>query len=347
MPCQAAENALKIYKKAKAEQFGIQEANIEDLTTLDDDAIYQEIETLKQTDEFLSLINLIPKDSVLKETLGVGTGCVIASRSDTNAGQRRQALSVTSGEVMRVDCENVNFDTFVSFDQLDTHARTDHFADLLERDSNYQMAQDVSRIGFHGKIARKQTDRNQNPNGEDVLPGWFQAIREYNPDAMLTSADIDPSVIVEGNYLNVEHVARVLKSKIAPHYRYSNDLVMLIGSDLVDHSGKSYRPITLNTNGMTKKSILKQVDGSFASLPSFTPSNFPAKGMLITSFDNLSVYFLLGSLRCAVGIVNSGEDRIENRKSLKLAYGIEQLSKAAALDYENVSFSQYSFDNEK
>ena len=80
----------------------------------------------------------------------------------------------------------------------------------------------------------------------------------------------------------------------------------------------------------------KQVIGTYGGLPAFSVPGFPTTGILVTSFKNLSIYIQKDSIRRSVAKKNDKLDQIENFESMNMAYVIEELDKAAALEFDNV-----------
>lgn len=63
---------------------------------------------------------------------------------------------------------------------------------------------------------------------------------------------------------------------------------------------------------------------------------FPSTGIMVTSYDNLSIYIQEGSIRRSMGKKNDEKDQVENFESMNIAYVIEELGKAAAIKFKNV-----------
>jgi hypothetical protein len=64
------------------------------------------------------------------------------------------------------------------------------------------------------------------------------------------------------------------------------------------------------------------------NLPAVRVPYFPARGLLVTKLENLSIYWQEGSRRRTV-LDNAKRDRIENYESVNDAYVIEDLECAA------------------
>jgi hypothetical protein len=67
-----------------------------------------------------------------------------------------------------------------------------------------------------------------------------------------------------------------------------------------------------------------------AGLPTVTVPFFPARGLVVTSYDNLSIYFQTGAVRRAI-IDNPKRDRVEEYLSSNDAYVVEDYGKFGAV----------------
>lgn len=341
MTTEITREKLSKYLEEKATEHNIEIESASELTHLPDHALNSEIIKIKATDEFLNRVNIMPVTTEFGNTLGLGSGQLIASRADTANGIGREPVSAHNGESMPAICVQINFDTYVTYNTLNTYSLMDNFQELLDNEMSYQSTQDIARVGFHGETSKAQSDRDTYPNGEDLAQGWFQALREFKPESIISSGKAENEVRLlhpDGDYLTITDAVRAVKNKLPLIYRNVNDLVVLIGSELVDMDGKQYYRDYNDSNGKDKKSKMRQVEGGYVGLPAFTPSNFPPFGVFITSFDNLSIYMLKSTLRRNHAKNNPSEDRIETFTSVKMCYVIEQLSKSAALDFKNVKF---------
>lgn len=76
---------------------------------------------------------------------------------------------------------------------------------------------------------------------------------------------------------------------------------------------------------------------TYGGLPSYTCPHFPAKGVVVTSFDNLSIYFQDSSWRRHL-LENPKRSRAEDYNSRNEGYVVEQLGKFAGIEAGNVEF---------
>lgn len=302
--------------------------------------IPDELALIRQTDEFLSRINLVPVKLESESVIGLGSGKLIAARVDTAHGGERQPRRMKPTVDMKYQCQQVNFDTQITFGSLDAFAHYPDFNDQLEREIRKHINLDMIRLGFFGKAVADDSDYETNPNGEDVASGWIQKLRENRPDSMLTKADANILIGAGGDYETVNDAVIAVKSKIAPHYRDVNNLVVLLGSDLVSYDQANFYQKQVDAHQPVNQIELRQIKESYGAMPAFMPSCFPARGIMVTSFDNLSIYFLINSLRRTFGNRNDRANCIDNFESVSIDYIIEHLDKAAAIDFELVQLKQ-------
>ncbi|MNP51681.1 Phage major capsid protein, P2 family [compost metagenome] len=122
---------------------------------------------------------------------------------------------------------------------------------------------------------------------------------------------------------------------IDPVFRDEGDLIAIIGSDLLAHDkGKLYAS---QGQTPTEKERIEdaQVIATYGGLPAFLIPFFPAKGILVTSWANLSIYFQDTSWRRHL-LENPKRSRVEDYNGRNEGYVIEQLGKFAYLESDGV-----------
>ncbi|MCO1337035.1 phage major capsid protein, P2 family, partial [Microbulbifer sp. OS29] len=180
------------------------------------------------------------------------------------------------------------------------------------------------------------------PNGEDVNKGWLQKLREYNGGSNWFDGSTGTKVLNEihigadGDFENLDSALLALKQMIHPSHRGAKDLVAIVGEDLIaEEKAALYK--AYGQNPSEKERVEKEVVTKvYAGLPVETNvPNFPARGILITSLDNLSYYYQSTSMRRQV-TDNPKRDRIEEYNSVNDGYVIEDEEKAAGMEFANV-----------
>ncbi|AAW86507.1 major capsid protein [Aliivibrio fischeri ES114] len=328
--------AVEGYKKAVAAS-----NNVSDVTekfNVTPNGAQKIIAQIRERNWLLGKINIVPVSNQKGEAIGLGVTGMIASRTNTKAGKERQTKAVYNMKPMPYLCEKVDFDSHIRYEQLDAFAHLPNFNQLINSQTREQIDMNKVTIGWYGKSCAEDTDASANPNGEDVCKGWFQAIRDNNPDAMLTQGETANEIRIGegGDFINLDLAVMNVKGLLADECANANDLVALIGSDLLAYDKAKF--YTAHGNTPSEKSLIedKQVIGTYGGLPAFCPPSFPPTGIFVTSFKNLSLYIQKDSIRRSVAVKNDKRDQIENFESMNMAYVVEQLAKAAALEFDNV-----------
>lgn len=153
-----------------------------------------------------------------------------------------------------------------------------------------QIALDKMQIGWHGKtIAENTTEEDLS----DVNKGWLTLLKEQKPSNVLEGGKTENQITLFGadsDFKNLDDLALDLKQGLDLRHQNRNDLVFLVGADLVGAETK----IIAKQHGLTptEKAALGSHNllGSFGGLNAITPPNFPAKGAVVITLSNLSIY---------------------------------------------------------
>ncbi len=303
------------------------------------------IEDIKDTDDFLDRINIITTNNQIGEAIGLGVGNLIASRTDTSSGKKRTTRSAHDLSAMPFECVQTNFDTHITYEQLDAFAHLKDFEGRVNNQIRIQADLDKVRVGFYGKSTEVNTDIDANPNGEDVNKGWIQALRDHKTKNVLTEMVKDSNEIrigKDGDFINLDIAVLTLKQLLDPVFASSHDVIAIVGNDLIANDQARLYAENGSTPSEKSKIEMRQVISTYGGLPTFVVSNFPPRGIMVTSFDNLSIYIVKNSIRKSVAVKNDSCDRIENFESMNMAYVVEQLGKAATLEFDNVKLKNPS-----
>ena len=299
-------------------------------------SVQQKLETkMQESSEFLSKVNIIGVTEQEGEKLGLGVSGPIASRTNTNAKDREtRDLSTLDGTKYR--CEQTNFDTHLKYAKLDAWAK---FADFQSRVANAiltRQALDRIVIGFNGVKAMADTDLAANPLLQDVNKGWLQHLRELAPERVLglVAAGLPGKVIIGdtdgADYANLDAAVTDAVNLLDPWYQEDTGLVAIVGRKLLNDK---YFPL-VNTKQAPTETLAADIIISqkrIGGLPAARVPFFPDNAILITRFDNLSIYFQEGARRRRVEDVPK-RDRVENYESSNDAYVIEDLGLAALVE---------------
>ncbi|KNH02608.1 Phage major capsid protein [Qipengyuania citrea LAMA 915] len=305
---------------------------------------------LRDSSEFLKLINVVGVDEQEGAVLGVGVSRSLASRTDTSNGQRRDPTAVGGAtEKHRYLCKKTDFDWSMRYALLDAWRHRPDFETLLRDDILAQQAEDRMMIGFNGIVAAADTDRVANPLLQDVNEGWLHKIRTAAPEqvmnggftagaiyikagAELYDESADNAATAKADYASLDALVQDAKRGIHPRHRGSNDLVVIVGHDLLDDkyfniaqkSGATATEVEATDRIMRSTTML-------GGLEAIRVSGFPANAIMITKLSNLSIYWQEGSRRRH--LKDEPEyDRIANYESVNEAYVVEEYELAVLVE---------------
>lgn len=296
-------------------------------------SVQQTLETkIQESSEFLSKINIIGVTEMEGEKLKLGITGPIAGRTNTNQAERQtRDLSELSND--KYKCVKTDFDTHIPYAKLDAWAK---FADFQTRIRDVilrRQALDRIVIGFNGTSVAANTDLAANPMLQDVNKGWLQVMREKAPQRVLGSGKTAGTVKVGngGDYANLDAAVFDAITMIDPWFRDDTQLVAIVGRELMHDK---YFPLVNKQQGNVETLAADVVISQkrLGGLQAVTVPFFPANAILITRFDNLSIYFQEGARRRHV-IENPKRDRIENYESSNDAYVIEDYGMAAMIEH--------------
>lgn len=285
--------------------------------------------------EFLKKINHIPVTSQLGQRVGVGVSQPLAGRTDTNIKERMTSeIADVQGDEYR--CMQTNTDTHISYRTLDSWAHMDNFQKTYNGNLSLQKARDRLMIGFNGETAAPVTDKTANPLLQDVNIGWLAKVRNNQPSRIL-GYDSDGEATTDtykvgdgGNYKTLDMlVFDMITNLLDPWHQGADDLVVLVGREIWTSHGLS---LLSSSTLPTERNALSTwfAAQTVAGLPCVMPPFFPVRGVVVTSYSNLSIYYQIGTLRRTI-IDNPKRDRIEEYHSENEAYVVEDFGKFAGV----------------
>lgn len=171
-----------------------------------DPTIQQRLETkIQESSEFLTKVNVIGVDEQEGEKVGLGVGGTVASRTNTKV-KKREPSSIGTLSSDKYRAEQTDFDTYVSYKQLDAWAKFPDFQTRLASAIAQRQALDRIQIGFYGTSAAEQTDRTAHPLLEDVNIGWLQQYRTHAPDRVLKEGAVAGKITIgkTGDFKNID-----------------------------------------------------------------------------------------------------------------------------------------------
>lgn len=281
---------------------------------------------IQQSSEFLSKINVVLVNEMAGKAVGLGISRPIASRTNTDS-KERQATDPSVLDERGYFCRQTNFDTAIKYNKIDQWAKFPDFYPRFRNAIVQRQALDRIMIGFNGTNHSENTNIVENPKLQDVNKGWLQKQREENASRTLkTGKKQDGKIIIgaEGDYHNLDAlVMNLVDEMIDEVHRDNPDLVVITSRRTV---ADKYFPLVNkqqeNTEKLAADLLISQK--RMGNLPVYAPPFFPEGVLIVTTFDNLSLYVQEGSRRRTL-IDNPKRDQIENYESSNEDYYIEDL----------------------
>lgn len=293
-------------------------------------SVQQKLETrIQESSDFLKRVNVIGVTEQSGAKLGLGVGSPIASTTDTSVKDRETA-DVTDLDENGYNATQTNFDSHITYALLDAWAKFPDFQTRIRDVIVRRQALDRIAIGFNGKTRAKTSDRNANPLLQDVNKGWLQRMRDQAPQRVMDHGATVGKVKVgaAGDYANLDAlVVDLVASMIEPWHQDDTALVVMCGRGLLHDK---YFPLINKTQAPSEMLAADVITSQkrIGNLPAVTVPFFPANAVLVTSFDNLSLYYQDSARRRTI-VDNAKRDRIENFESSNDAYVVEDLGRAA------------------
>jgi len=288
-------------------------------------SVQQTLETrIQESSDFLTRINVLGVQEKTGEKIGLGVSGPASGRTNTAGGTARSTRDLTTLNADGYDCQKTNFDTHIPYALLDAWAK---FPDFQVRITNARIQRqqlDRIMIGFNGTSIAATTDFNANPLLQDVNKGWLQKCRERAPEHVMkevVAASGKIKIGAGGDYGNLDALVFDMVQMLDPWYRTDPRLVAIVGDGLLHDK---YFPI-VNTSDKATEKVAADVIMSTKRLggrPAFTVPYFPPGKVLLTSFENLSLYYQEGARRNHIN-EEPKLDRIEFYESSNDDYVVE------------------------
>ena len=302
-------------------------------------SVQQKLESkIQESSDFLGRINISPVVEMQGDKLGLGVSGPAASRTDTTT-KDRQTRDISTLDSRGYQCVKTNSDTHITYAKLDAWAKFPDFQtrvrDLIVR----RQALDRILIGWNGTSIAADTDLAANPLLQDVNKGWLQHLREDAPDRVMKEGKVAGKITIGvgggSDYQNLDALVFDAISGLDPWYQQDPDLVVLMGRNLLT---EKYFPL-VDVSQAPSETLAADIVISqkrVGGLQAATVPYFPDNKLLITTYDNLSIYWQEGARRRRME-ENAKRDRIENYESSNDAYVVEDIGRAVMA--ENIVFA--------
>lgn len=294
---------------------------------------------VQETSHFLSLINIVQVSEQEGEKIGLGVANQpLAYRTANGPRTPVDPIAMDSSGYF---CRQTNFDTQITYAQLDQWAKFPNFQQLVRDAILGQVARDRIMIGWNGTSAAATTDRATNPLLQDVNIGWLKKLRLAAPARVISEALPGIGKVrigLTGDYVDIDAlVYDLINNIIDPWHRNALaalGFAVIMSRDLnADRLFPLVQTVQPPSEMMAADVIMRS--GKAGGLPVVHVPYFPANSLLITPLSNLSIYWQSGTRRRRI-VDNPARDRIEDYQSVNEAYVIEDMGKCAFV--ENIQF---------
>jgi len=291
-------------------------------------------EKIQLSSDFLGRINIVPVTEQTGDTIALSVNQTIAGRTDTNGSGERNPADPTGAGKNTYACQKTDFDIALPYAKLDAWAKFDDFAAKWAGACASAIALDRIMIGFNGTRIAATTDRAANPKLQDVNIGWLQKIRDRAPERYMKEVAAGSSAVkvgATGDYKNLDALVQDSVSNFIDEvHQDATDLVVICGRSLLDDKNFAIVNQTQDNQNTLAGQVLigqKQIGG----LPAARVPFFPDNAILITSFDNLSIYYQEAAKRRAI-IDEPKKNRVADYQSSNEDYVIEAYEKVAFVE---------------
>lgn len=245
-----------------------------------------------QTD-FLGRINIQGVKMGHGEKLGLGQNKSVASTTDTRIQPRRPTGLFDLEGIDEYLCTQTDYDIAIDWRVIDNWGYLPDFQTRLANLAVKTIAQDMQRCGFNGTHRVKTSNRELYPNLEDVNIGWLEKIRQHNAERHINGITVGAA----HEFKNMDALAEmVVHELIGEQHRQAGDLVAITSTGLVTDK---YLNLINQDHAPTEQHAANALymKKNLGTLAVDTPNFFVPNGLLITSYDNLSIYQQRGTLR--------------------------------------------------
>jgi P2 family phage major capsid protein len=293
------------------------------------------IAAYQESADFLKQINVFPVDNAKGEKIGLQIGSSVAGTTDTRVKARTPVAVGTLDLLDEYDCTQTNYDVAYYWSLLNAWKHHPDFKAKLQAMVIKAIALDKLCIGFNGLYRAPTSDRIANPLLQDVKKGWLQKIRDIAPEQHYEGVDDGTGNLVikvgAGNeFKTVDGLVEfAVEEYIAEQHRESG-LIAICGRGILSDK---YLPLLNTIQDPTEQLAARTIyaNKQLGTLQALHVPKFPAKTILITTPDNLSIYMQSGTLNRS--IVEQPEwDRAVDYQSVNEDFVVEDYSKCVLLE---------------
>jgi len=293
------------------------------------------IAAYQEAADFLKQINIFPVDNAKGEKIALLVGTTIAGTTDTRVKARAPTAVGSLDLLDEYDCTQTNYDVAYYWSLLNAWKHHPNFKAKLQSMVVRAVALDKLCIGFNGLYRAPTSDRVANPLLQDVKKGWLQKIRGNAPEQHYAGVDDGTGKLVTkigaGNEFKTLDglVEFAVEEYIAEQHRDSG-LIAICGRGVLSDK---YLPLLNTIQDPTEQLAARTIyaNKQLGTLRALHVPKFPAKTILITTPDNLSIYLQSGTLMRSIA-EQPEWDRAVDFQSVNEDFVVEDYTKAVLIE---------------
>jgi len=274
---------------------------------------------------FLQMINIFPVTEIKGDKVGIGLSGNVSGRTDTSGSAERVAKSLVALDSDGYELNKTDSDVALKYSIIDAWSKFKDFAERYMKAVRLAIGNDRLKIGWVGTSAAANTVA---ADLSDVNIGWLEQIRTYNAGAQYVLGAAGSVTLGSPTFPNLDSLVYSALNTVEEVFRDDPDLVVLVGRNVMQAAKGSYYDNQGDTP--TEKAVLedKKSYNTYGGLVAYTPPFFDADSILVTSFDNLSIYWQETSWR-RQQLDNPKKDQYEDFNTRNEGYIVEELGKTS------------------
>lgn len=279
--------------------------------------------------EFSKLINILP---VVDRDGSSFLGCLgDPATGRTDVSEKDRETHPLLAKPLQYRTVKTDTDIHIPYAALNQWA-LGNFTENYNKFVTTRLGLDRLIIGWQGESQdQKNTDITTDALMTNVNKGWLQVMREQHPSNIIGDKLSNPITFgVGGDYESLDQAVLDMVQFIPEVMR--DGLGVLVGESLLQ-----WEQQRIYNNQQIEKQKTADTFNIFGNLPRMSCPGFPSLGLVITSPDNLSIYWKEGSyLRQTQHVAK--RERVEDYHSREEAYVVENAKKFIALEPKAISF---------
>lgn len=253
------------------------------------------IDGVQSAHDFLEQIRMETGPTQVVNSLDMAEVGLVSGRTNTDEEDRKTtSLAGVSG--VEYIARATDHDTHISFAELNKWSRRnrDKFQLFVQKRRTASKANDIVKIGWHGKEAAAVTNKEKNPLGQDVNIGWIERVRQNKSDNIIDGAANNITIGEGGTYESLDAAVIALKAQIPKHKQ--KGLKLFASAEFFED--RAMRLVEKQTITEAGEGKLLQAEYLLAGgIIGETPDYFPDNTLILTNPKNLVFYTQEGSVR--------------------------------------------------